>query len=344
VTVSVSVLPASGGAEWDAFVRRSDGWTHFHLAGWRDVMREVHGHEAIYLEARDADGVLQGILPLIRVRSRIFGHYLMSMPFLNHGGPLGSDAAIGALVDEAIARAERERVKLLEFRSRRALPVNVPVSHRKVGVLLDLPPGDPAILFNRLDAKLRSQVRKPGKEGVAVRFGLEHLGAFYHVFSTHMRDLGTPVQPFALFATIARQFPADVWIGAAYRDGVPIAAGFGVRWGDEFEITWASSLLSHKHFAPNMGLYWAFLERCVLEGVRVFNFGRSTPGAGTHRFKRQWGGRDETLWWYGRSRGETPAVTPSPHESAFSWGPAIWRRLPLPVANTLGPRVVRYIP
>ena len=344
VTITIDLLASDGGAEWDHFVRRADGWTHFHLAGWRDVMRSVFDHECLYLTARDAAASLVGVLPLVRVQSVVFGHYLVSMPFVNHGGPLGSDLAIRALAHEASQRAAREGVKLLEFRSRRALPLDFPVSHRKVGVLLDIPAGEPSVLFQRLDAKLRSQVRKSQKESVVVRFGIEQVEAFFGVFARHMRDLGTPTQPRSFFSAIARQFPDDVWIAVAYREGAPIAAGFGLRWAAEFEITWASALRSHARFAPNMGLYWAFLERCAQEGVRTFNFGRSTPGAGTHKFKLQWGGRDETLWWYGQSSGKAPASTPSPSVGPFSLGPAIWQRLPLALANVLGPRVVRFIP
>ena len=345
MTLTVGVLAPEGAGEWDAFVRRAAGWTHFHLAGWREVIRDVHGHECVYLVARDAAGAIAGVLPLVRVRSRVFGHFLVSMPFLNHGGPLGSDGAIRCLVADAMERARRDGVGLLELRSRRPLPLELPVSHRKVGVLLDLPDGDdPAVLFKRLDAKLRSQIRKPQKEGVSVRFGADQLDAFFAVFARHMRDLGTPTQPHAFFRRIVETFPDDVWIGVAYHEGVPVAAGYGHRWQDEFEITWASALRSHARLAPNMGLYWAFLERCVLEGVRTFNFGRSTPGAGTHRFKLQWGGRDEVLWWYGQSRGTAPSATPSPTGGAFSWGPALWQRLPVAAANLIGPRVVRFIP
>jgi hypothetical protein len=90
-------------------------------------------------------------------------------------------------------------------------------------------------------------------------------------------------------------------------------------------------------------LYWSFLERAVETGVRIFNFGRCTPGGGTHRFKRQWGSRDEQLWWYQVSRDDT-AATPSPDDAKYSWGPRLWRKLPLPVATALGPRIVRFIP
>jgi hypothetical protein len=95
--------------------------------------------------------------------------------------------------------------------------------------------------------------------------------------------------------------------------------------------------------APNMLLYWRFMERCVAEGIRLFNFGRCTPGGGTHRFKVQWGSREQQLWWY-QSGARLGASTPSPDQGAYSWGPRIWRHIPLPVANTVGPRIVQYIP
>jgi hypothetical protein len=110
-------------------------------------------------------------------------------------------------------------------------------------------------------------------------------------------------------------------------------------------MTWASSLSAYNKVAPNMLLYWAFMERAVQEGLSVFNFGRCTPDSGTHRFKRQWGSRDQPLYWYQWARsGNASAATPSPDQGAYSWGPRIWKRLPLPIATALGPRVVRSIP
>ena len=121
------------------------------------------------------------------------------------------------------------------------------------------------------------------------------------------------------------------------------AGGCTIEWGDEVEITWASSLRSYNRIAPNMLLYWRFIENAAEHGLRTFNFGRCTPGGGTHRFKQQWGGRDETLWWYHRPSDED-ASTPNPDDGALSLGPKVWRKLPLPVANRVGPRIVRLIP
>lgn len=339
--------PYRGGSEeWDRFVRAAPGWTHFHLWGWKDVLERALGHDCPYLEARGADGSLRAVLPLVRVRSLLFGHYLVSMPFLNYGGPLGDADGVRAVVAAATGLADRDRVKLLELRSRGPQPLELPVSHRKITVLLDVPPREVGAdaLWRALPAKVRSQVRRPEKEGVTVRFGLDQVNGFYGVFARHMRDLGTPVLARGLFEAIAAAFPEDAWFGCAYLGDRPIAAGAGFRWGGEFEMTWASALREYNAIAPNMLLYWKFMERCAEQGVRLFNFGRCTEGGGTHRFKRQWGSRDEPLWWYQHGRGGEGGATPSPDDGVYAWGPRIWKHLPLALANRLGPRVVRFVP
>lgn len=341
--MTLTVAPFEGPApEWDTFVRLQPGWTHFHLHGWRGIMGRVLRHDAPYLAARHPDGSLAGVLPLVRVKSLLFGHFLVSQPFVNYGGPLGSDDAVRALSAAAVERARATGAGLLELRSRPALPIDLPASHRKITVVLDLEPGDPERTFKRFDSKLRSQVRRPIKEGVTVRFGRDQVGPFFGVFAQHMRDLGTPTQPRALFEALADAFPDDMWVGCAYLGELAVAGGIGFRWGDEFEMTWASSLHSHSKIAPNMLLYWSFMERCVREGIRVFNFGRTTPGSGTHRFKMQWGAREVPLHWY--QYGAGLAKTPSPDDARYSWGPRIWRRLPVSLATAMGPWVVRGIP
>jgi serine/alanine adding enzyme len=328
---------------WDQSVREWPGWTHFHLSGWKHVVEEVFGHECPFLVAREGGGRIRGLLPLVRVESGLFGRYLVSMPFVNYGGPLGTPDAVRALADHATELAREHGADLLELRSRTQQPLDLAVSHRKITVLLDLPAADAKPLWDGFPAKLRSQIRRPSKEGVTFSLGPEQMEGFYAVFSRHMRDLGTPVQSRVFFERILETFGADVWFGCAYHGGRPVAAGCGFRWEDEFEMTWASSLRSHNRIAPNMLVYWGMMERCIADGVRRFNFGRCTPGSGTHRFKQQWGGRDEPLWWYQWSRGQV-AATPSPDSAGLRWGPRVWRHLPLCLANLIGPKIVRLIP
>ncbi|HLG05776.1 MAG TPA: FemAB family XrtA/PEP-CTERM system-associated protein, partial [Gemmatimonadales bacterium] len=330
-------------AEWDGFAAAQSGFTHFHRFGWKPLIEQVFGHECLYLAVRDDLPSLAAVLPLVRLKSLLFGHYLVSMPFLNYGGPLGSGPAIRLLTAEAVSRAGQTGVRLLELRSRASQPLELPVSHRKITVVLDLP-DNAATLLSSFPAKLRSQVRRPGKEGVTVRFGPDQVRPFYDVFSRHMRDLGTPTLPQRFFDAVAERFP-EAWFGCAWLGARSIAGGVAFRWGREVEITWASSLGAYRRIAPNMLLYWAFMERAISEGITLFNFGRCTPGSGTHRFKRQWGSRDEPLWWYQWAReGAGPAATPSPDQSQYAWGPRLWKYLPLGLSRRLGPLIVRSIP
>ena len=339
----ISVLP-QGPAEkaWDLFVTGTPGSTHCHLAGWREIMTEVMGHECLYAVAKDDDGAWRGVLPLVRVKNPLFGHFLVSMPFLNSGGPVGTPEARGELAAWAEAEAKRSRADLLELRARQAVPSGLRVSHRKVTVHLPLP-ATPDALFKSFPSKLRSQIRRPQKDGLQSRFGPGERHAFYEVFARTMRALGTPVLPALLFERIAAAFPSEVEFGVIYRGDEPVAAGCGFAWGGEFELTWAGSLRAHARLAPNMLLYWAFMERMIARRVPVFDFGRCTPGGGTHIFKKQWGGFDVDLPWAQWSSGATSG-TPSPDRPIFRLATACWQRLPLAVTNRLGPLIATQLP
>jgi serine/alanine adding enzyme len=342
--MTLHIAPHSGSAlEWDACVTASVGWTPFQRWSWKGVIERVFEHECIYLGARDDSNALVAVLPLVRAKSLLFGDYLVSMPFLNYGGPLGEDGAVAALVDRAAEIARDRGVDLLELRSRQALPLEGPVSHRKITCVLDLSPGNPDAVWSGLESNVRRKVRRAQKEGFRVEFGSDQVEAFYAVFSRHMRDLGTPTLPRRFFTTVAEQFADAVRIGCVYAGTRPIAGAFGFQWTDELELTWVSALQEYHRAYANMLLYWSFIERAAGENLRAFNFGRCSPGGGTHRFKQQWGARDVPLFWY-QPVAAKRAATPSPHERSFSWGPVLWKRLPLTLANALGPSIVRMIP
>jgi FemAB-related protein (PEP-CTERM system-associated) len=339
----MTTVPLNGDTRtWDEFVARDATSSFCHLSGWRDIFSDVLGAKSLYRVATNGDGAWEGLLPLLSVKSRIFGHYLVSVPFLNYGGPLGSPAARRQLVDDAVSEARRARADLLELRTRDGGELELPVASRKVTVVLPLP-SRPDVLFKSFPSKLRSQIRRPMKEGLTVRFGLDQREPFYEVFAQTMHDLGTPVLPRAFFERVSATFPDLVVFGVVYRGEQPLAAGCGFVWRDEFELTWAGDLRASRRMAANMLLYWSFMEQMIARGVRTFNFGRCSPGGGTHDFKLQWGGADVALPWhhYARNGKKGP---PSPDDSAFSWGPRVWRHLPLFITNRLGPRLVRYLP
>ncbi len=344
MTPRLQVVPFEGSdGDWDRLVAELPGGTACHLAGWRHVMQDAMGHETLYRLAVDEEGHPCGLLPLVRVRSRLFGDYLLSMPFLNDGGPLGTEEARAALGEEAVAEARRAGVDLLELRGRAPVPGSFATSDRKLTVLMPLGTSAEALWENGLKAKVRSQVRRPMKEGMVARFGHEYLDPFYDVFSRTMRDLGTPVLPRRFFSSIAEHLHDHVTFCVIEHEGTALAAGCGFLWNGEFEITWAGALREASRMAPNMLLYWSLMEESIRKGASAFNFGRCSPDSGTHRFKRQWGGDDLPLPWSQWSPAGV-ASTPNPDSAKFRLATRVWSRLPVAVTNRLGPPLARLLP
>lgn len=341
---ALQVVSFEGDASsWDALLSGPDG-TFCHRFGWKKVLEDGLGHETHWLVAEDQAGVPHGVLPLARVRSRLFGDYLVSMPFLNYGGPIGSQDAQEVLAKEAQRIATELDVDLLELRTRHVSPdTNLSVNARKLTVVKQLP-SEPEELWDKgIKAKVRSQIRRPMKEGMEVRFGEEQLEAFYEIFSTTMRDLGTPVLPRRFFELVRDEFGSDVIFTAVYLGDEPVAAACGLGWNDEFEISWAGSSREHAKKAPNMLLYWGLMEECVSRGYETFNFGRCSPDSGTHRFKKQWGSEDVPLPWLQWSPSGVLS-TPNPDSPKFRLATRAWQRLPVGIANVIGPRISRSLP
>lgn len=329
-------------SRWDGVVERAPGGSYCQLAGWRGIMDEVFGHETLFRVAVDDRGEWRAVLPLVRVKAPIIGHYLVSMPFLNAGGPAGDAAGVSALCDWAVGEARRSGADLLELRAPSMMQAELRPSNRKLTVRLPLPE-DPDALFKSFTSKLRSQVRRPTKDGLHADFGDDQRDAFYLVFSETMRALGTPTLPHAFFAALSAQFRGKVEFGVVYSGKQPVAAGCGFTWRDEFELHWAGALRAFNRSSPNMLLYWEFMRRAIANGARSFNFGRCSAGSGTHAFKRQWGGVDAPLPWLQWSRGDMTAP-PTADKPIYRIAAACWRRLPLGVANAVGPRIARVLP
>jgi FemAB-related protein (PEP-CTERM system-associated) len=248
------------------------------------------------------------------------------------------------LLAEATARARSFGASHVELRHVERQFEQLPFRQHKLGMRRDLPSTTEA-LWAAVDRKIRNQVRKAQKEGLeAVTGGAELVDEFYTVFAENMRDLGTPVYPPALFSETLRLFPDRAKVSVVRYKGRAVAAGIVIGFRDVVLNPWASSLREFRHLCPNMLLYWTLLEQAVRDGAHVFDFGRSSPGGGTHQFKLQWGAAEVPLHWEYvlLSRAEPPNQGPS--NPKFERAIRAWQRLPLSVANVLGPRIARHLP
>jgi serine/alanine adding enzyme len=346
-------------ALWDGFVGSHALATPYHQFAWRDVIRGTYGHEPYYLVAlrKRREDVL-GVLPLVHLRSPIFGNRLVSMPFVDSGGPLvEAEHAEQALLSEAAQLAHRLGASTIELRcegSSAALEVEglgavagsaAPAVSRhtgKVRMLLALP-GTPTDLFKLFKSKLRSQINRPLKEGCSARIGgLDLLEDFYKVFLINMRDLGSPVHSKELMRRVLEAFPERSRIFAVYHGGQPIAASLVIGFNGVLRNPWAASDRRYAAMSPNMLLYSRMLEFACDNGYRTFDFGRSTPGEGTYRFKAQWGAVPAPLHWYVLSRDGTPRSADSTAQR-FKLAARLWSKLPVAVTRFLGPRIRKHI-
>jgi FemAB-related protein (PEP-CTERM system-associated) len=336
--------PKDDAGEWRRMAYGLPGSRLAHAFEWAGVVRQAYGHRPLYLAAVDEQGH-SALLPAVIVRRPFFGTVVASMPFLDGGGPCSSSPALAtALVTTLMREAARVGARHVEIRSAQKLNLaTVPLEH-KVNMVLPLP-DDPQLLWTGLDRTVRNQVRKAERSGLSVETGgAEHLDAFYTIYSSRMRDLGSPPHDRAFFRAALNQFAARARVLLVRKGGATIGGLIAIAFKDALVVPWASCLTAHLQLCPNMLLYWEAIRGACAQGLRSFDFGRSTRGSGTFRFKRQWGAVETPLYWYsmpvGSRQAPAPSATPSQGGSRLV---EIWRHLPLGLTRTVGPLVRRYL-
>jgi FemAB-related protein (PEP-CTERM system-associated) len=337
---------------WNTFVLGHPEATHAHLWEWSDVIREVYGHRTHHLVARTETGIV-GVLPLVEVRSRIFGASLCSMPYLDSGGVLATTgAAWSGLVEAACELAARLRIRRVELRHAVLPRLGVPARQDKVTLVLGLQ-ADPERLWKSVPSPRQRQVRKAEREGITIlRSGGDGIRAFYRVWSVNMRDLGSPAHDRRWFERLFAQFGSGAACYLAQRQGEVIGGLVTLEFQKTVMVPWASSDRRYFALSPNHLLYWNVIRDAGTRGFEVFDFGRSSLGSGTYQFKRQWGATEARLYWQGidpgapsserplLAAGESPPPLPSePELTSRARAEQLWKRLPVPVATWLGSRL-----
>lgn len=330
---------------WDKFVLSHRFSTNYHQCAWRRVVEKSFGHQTYYLAASDQMNEICGILPLVYMKSTLFGSSLVSLPFFNYGGLLCNSSSVEAtLLDRARYILRELSADCAELRHVDTCGETLPTKLHKVTMILDLQDDEEA-QWKALDAKVRNQVRKAEKSGLIAQTGnIEHLDGFYEVICRNMRDLGTPVYSKDFFRNILETFPASTRIISVMLGEKTVASGMLTWFKDTLEVPWASSIRDFRGMCPNNLLYWEAIRFAIRNGSRKFDFGRSTPEEGTFFFKKQWGAQPVQLHWqYLLEEGKhVPEL--NPHNPKYRIAIKVWQRLPLAVTNFIGPHIVRSIP
>lgn len=348
-SMEIKQLDESRRDAWNEYVQCHPDASPYHLFGWQAAIKDAYSYNSFSLLAFEGSNVV-GVMPLVCLEIPLMGRTLVGLPYCDVGHALSDSEEVNRqLHDYALGMAGKLNFRAIEVRGSlcgdffRDHPDDMVIQKGKVRMLLEMPSSS-ELLWDSLKSKLRSQVRKAEKNGLTFRWGAEgDLAYFYDVFSTNMRDLGSPVHSRKLFAAVFKHYGPGAKLGLVYKDEKPVAAGVMLQVGSQIAVPWASTLKEYNRLSPNMLLYWNFLKYAADSGIVRFDFGRSSEGEGTYSFKLQWGARPVSLdWWKMLVQGKTTAHPPS-GAGLRKTAESIWRRLPLVLANVLGPHVRKYV-
>ncbi|HLU76553.1 MAG TPA: FemAB family XrtA/PEP-CTERM system-associated protein [Burkholderiales bacterium] len=325
---------------WESFVERCPNASFFHRLGWKTVLEEVFRHRTHYLLA-ERDGGVVGVLPLAEVKSALFGHALTSLPFAVYGGVAATDAqAVSALHRRARDIGAELGVQHLELRNREVREADWPRQDLYVTFRKDILPDVETNLL-AIPRKQRAMVRKGIGNGLASHIDAD-TGRFFSLYADNVRRHGTPALPRRYFETLRTVFGDDCEVlTVTDTQGTPLSSVLSFYFRDEVLPYYAGDHVRARELAANDFKYWELLRRACQRGYKVFDYGRSKRGSGSYAFKKNWGFSATPLAYeyclYKRDR--IPQNNPNnPKYRAFI---ALWRRLPMPVANALGPFIVR---
>lgn len=337
---------------WDSYVDSHPDVSPYCRFAWKEAVEQAYGHKSCYILAEE-EGIVKGILPCFIFNIPFCLDFLVSLPFCDVGDVFADNDSIKkALLVEALALAKESKAQELNIRSCQEDLFGDDIGEwyqsvqmEKVRMLLRLP-GSSEELWKSFKSKLRSQVRKAEKNGLNFSWGQSgDINDFYKVFSSNMHALGSPVHSKKWVKNILTHYGENARMGLVFKEKHPVGCGIILFTKHTVSIPWASTLREYNRLSPNMLLYWNFLKYAADNEKKVFDFGRSTFKEGTFKFKKQWGAEPEPLFWYQANLSskdqqiQSKAIKTTNREKLAN----LWSKMPLPMANVLGPKVRKYI-
>jgi FemAB-related protein (PEP-CTERM system-associated) len=339
---TLHLMQAKDIARWDAFVETCAEATFFHRAGWQRVIEESFRQKTWFYYV-EQDGQIQGVLSLCQINSRLFGHSLGSLPFCVHGGPACLNETARAMLDQAAHQLALELgVGHLEYRNIVAAHPGNPDWHLKdlyVTFRKEIGADDEENM-NAIPRKQRAMVRKGIKAGLAGEID-DNVDRMFIAYATSVHRLGTPVFPKKYFALLKQVFGDDCEVRTIVLEGEIIAAVLSFYFRDEVLPYYGGGMPKARDVAGNDFMYWNLMQFAAARGCRIFDFGRSKLGTGAFDFKKNWGFAPTPLQYEYRLYGSSQVPDNNPLNPKYRLFIKLWQKMPLALANIIGPHIVR---
>ncbi len=337
--VSVRALQDVDARRWDAFVQACPEATFFHRSGWKEVIERAFGHRTRFLYV-ESNGVIEGVLPLAEVKSLLFGHSLSSLPFCVYGGVAATtERARNALDAAAVSLAESLGVDYLEYRTIEGRRPDWPTKDLYFTFRKSID-ADPEKNLNAIPRKQRAMVRKGIKAGLHADID-DDTTRFFAAYSESVHRLGTPVFSPRYFDILREVFAKDSEIVTITRDGAVVASVLSFFFRDEVLPYYGGGTQLARDVAGNDFMYWEVMRRACERGIRVFDYGRSKQGTGAFDFKKNWGFEPQPLQYQYKLVKAKHVPDHNPLNPKYRMFIAAWQKLPLSLANWIGPHVVK---
>lgn len=338
-SISVRALRPEDRARWDEFVLSCPEATFFHREGWKEVIERAFGHRTHFMLA-ESGGVIEGVLPMAEVKSLLFGHSLSSLPFCVYGGVAArTQRAREALDKAAVSLAEELRVDHLEYRTIAASHPDWATKDLYVTFRKTIDP-DPEKNLSAIPRKQRAMVRKGIKAGLSATVDAD-TKRFFAAYSESVHRLGTPVFSPRYFEILREVFSADSEVLTITKDGQLVASVLSFFFRDEVLPYYGGGTTLAREVAGNDFMYWEVMRRACERGIKVFDYGRSKRGTGAFDFKKNWGFEPHPLHYEYRLVRGSAVPDHNPLNPKYRLFISMWQRLPLPLANFIGPHVVK---
>ena len=337
----IDVLKEEEAAEWDRFVAAEPESTCYQLSGWREVGRRAYGLHAPFLVAREEDAIA-GVLPLFLVRSTPLSSYATTGLFGAYGPLLARSPEAGrALIARARELTSDYGARFLVMKSFADDPYSAGFEKVDRWVVAKMPlPADPAELWRSFKDKQRNAIRKGQKAGFELRRGPDQLEPFYDVLAENMHDKGSPIYGVEVLREMLRALGPLADVTTLWHGGAVVAGALTVAFRGTVTVPFASSRPAALHLNPNNHLYWELISRACRDGMKTFDFGRSLRDSTALAFKLRFGAAtSDQPFWVSTVRGAAPAFNPAARGVRALT--RLWRALPRPVADALGPSVCR---
>ena len=341
--VKVSRLSAGDvalAARWDAYVMAHPEGTFFHRAAWQGILERVWKHRTHYL-CVEQGGQVRGVLPLGHVKSRLFGNALTSLPFAVYGGVLADAPEVAQALEQAAEALGRELgAQHLELRHVRQHHADWPTQDLYVTFRKEILPKEEDNML-AIPRKQRAMVRKGIKNGLSSHIDPD-VNRFFALYADNVHRHGTPAMPKRYFEALFEVFGDDCEVMTVCdAQGQPVSSVMSFYFRDEVLPYYAGDAVAARDLAANDFKYWELMRRACVRGLKVFDYGRSKQGTGSYSFKKNWGFEPTPLHYEYRlfTRDSIPQNNPS--NAKYKLMIEGWRRLPIGVANWLGPFIVR---